>query len=102
MPETVIDTADVLASTLVKDAGQPKELHEAELAPAELVFDVEAYVDDFNRSVVTSYRRGVADVELPADAGVARSIVPPGRTPCATSAAWRPHPDSLREFASAA
>ncbi|HEX8939181.1 MAG TPA: thiamine pyrophosphate-dependent enzyme [Candidatus Limnocylindrales bacterium] len=42
------------------------------------VFDVEAYVDDFNRSVVGAYRRNVASLELPADAGVARSIIPPG------------------------
>ncbi len=66
------------ADVLVKKAGQPKELHEAELALAEPVFDAEAYVDDFNRSVVAAYRRGVADAELPADAGVARSIIPPG------------------------
>jgi pyruvate/2-oxoacid:ferredoxin oxidoreductase beta subunit/Pyruvate/2-oxoacid:ferredoxin oxidoreductase delta subunit len=66
------------ADVLVKEAGQPKELHEGELALAEPVFDAEAYVDDFNRSVVAAYRRGVADAELPADAGVARSIIPPG------------------------
>jgi pyruvate ferredoxin oxidoreductase beta subunit len=79
MPERIAeDQVDTRAATLVKEAGQPKELHEAELASAELVFDVEACVDDFNRSVVTSYRRGVADAELPADAGVARSIIPPG------------------------
>jgi pyruvate ferredoxin oxidoreductase beta subunit len=79
MPERIAGAqADARAATLVKEAGQPKELHEAELAPADLVFDLDAYVDDFNRSVVTSYRRGVADAELPADAGVARSIIPPG------------------------
>jgi len=66
------------ADVLVKEAGQPKELHEGELALAVPVFDAEAYVDDFNRSVVAAYRRGVADAELPADAGVARSIIPPG------------------------
>src|SRR4249919_2995733 len=79
MPERIAEAqADARATTLVKEAGQPKEMHEAELAPADLVFDLDAYVDDFNRSVVTSYRRGVADAELPADAGVARSIIPPG------------------------
>ncbi len=45
---------------------------------APVVFDVESYVEDFNRSVVGAYRRGIADAELPADAGVARSIIPPG------------------------
>lgn len=41
-------------------------------------FDIEAYVDDFNGSVVDAYRRGIADAELPSDSGVARSIIPPG------------------------
>ena len=64
---------------LVKVASEEKELHEARLgqAAAEL-FDVHAYVDDFNRVVVPEYRRGAADAGLPADAGVARSIIPPG------------------------
>ena len=48
------------------------------MADAPVVFDVAAYVEDFNRSVIGAYRRGVADVELPADTGVARSIIPPG------------------------
>ena len=42
------------------------------------LFDVEAYVDDFNRGIVPAYRAGTADLGLPADAGVARSIIPPG------------------------
>ena len=41
------------------------------------VFDVRAYVDDFNAAIVPAYRRAVADAELPADEGVARSIIPP-------------------------
>jgi pyruvate ferredoxin oxidoreductase beta subunit len=44
----------------------------------ELTLDVEAYVDDFDTSVVDAYRRGVADLELPSDEFVARSIIPPG------------------------
>src|SRR5581483_2907559 len=36
------------------------------------------YVDEFNTSIVGAYRRGIADQELPADPGVARSIIPPG------------------------
>jgi pyruvate ferredoxin oxidoreductase beta subunit len=39
---------------------------------------VHAYVDDFNRAVMDAYRTNAADVELPADRGVARSIIPPG------------------------
>lgn len=64
--------------TLVKEQGEPKEAHEARLGVAGLLFDVHAYVEDFARAVVPAYRTGVADRELPADAGVARSIVPPG------------------------
>ncbi|MGH3073341.1 MAG: thiamine pyrophosphate-dependent enzyme [Gaiellales bacterium] len=40
--------------------------------------DVHAYADDFNASIIDAYRRGVADIELPSDTGVARSIIPPG------------------------
>ena len=61
-----------------KAAGEPKEVHEARLAGARTVIDVHGYVDDFNSSVVDAYRRGVADVELPSEAGVARSLIPPG------------------------
>ncbi len=63
---------------LVKVQGEPKEHHEARLGAALPVFDVDAYVEDFNRSIVAAYRRGVADAELPADVGLARSIIPPG------------------------
>ena len=51
-----------------------------DVAPATLspLFDVEAYVDDFEQTVVPGYRRGIADGEFPADAGLARSIIPPG------------------------
>jgi pyruvate/2-oxoacid:ferredoxin oxidoreductase beta subunit/Pyruvate/2-oxoacid:ferredoxin oxidoreductase delta subunit len=45
---------------------------------APLTLDVEAYIADFNTTVIDAYRRGVADVELPADAGVARSLMGPG------------------------
>ena len=48
------------------------------IASAPSLFDVETYVEDFGRSVVPAYRRGIADAELPADAGLARSVIPPG------------------------
>ena len=51
---------------------------EEAIATAPSLFDVEAYVEDFGRSVVPAYRRGIADAELPADAGLARSVIPPG------------------------
>ena len=64
---------------LVKGATESKELHEARLAQAaEVVFDTHAYVDDFNTVVIDAYRTGTADGGLPADVGVARSVIPPG------------------------
>jgi len=64
---------------LAKDPGAAKELHDADLAAMDLpVLDIDAYVADFGRTVVPGYRRGIADAEFPADAGLARSIIPPG------------------------
>src|SRR6185503_13195885 len=63
---------------LAKQPGEPKELHESRLGAALPVLDMDLYVEEFGRSVVPAYRRGVADLELPADAGLARSIIPPG------------------------
>jgi pyruvate/2-oxoacid:ferredoxin oxidoreductase beta subunit/Fe-S-cluster-containing hydrogenase component 2 len=63
---------------LTKEAGEPKEHHESRLGVALPLIDIHAYVEDFNASIVGAYRRGVADVELPADVGLARSIIPPG------------------------
>jgi pyruvate ferredoxin oxidoreductase beta subunit len=48
------------------------------VTPAELVFEVRTYVEEFENAVVPAYLRGRADAEWPADAGVARSIIPPG------------------------
>jgi pyruvate ferredoxin oxidoreductase beta subunit len=42
------------------------------------VFDVHAYVEDFGATVVPAYRSGSADLGRPADAGLGRSIIPPG------------------------
>ena len=66
------------SAPLQKVAGEPKEHHETRLGAALPVLDMHAYVEEFGRSVVPAYRRGVADRELPADAGLARSIIPPG------------------------
>jgi pyruvate ferredoxin oxidoreductase beta subunit len=57
---------------------EPKEVVETRADAAPPLFDVHAYVDDFNRGIVPAYGRGTADAGLPADAGVARSIIPPG------------------------
>jgi pyruvate/2-oxoacid:ferredoxin oxidoreductase beta subunit/Pyruvate/2-oxoacid:ferredoxin oxidoreductase delta subunit len=65
-------------TSLNKVGGEPKELHEARLGAAEPVFDIDLYVEEFGRTIVPAYRRGIADQELPADVGLARSIIPPG------------------------
>ena len=74
----MVDSVVVAADPLAKEAGEPKELHETRLGAALPVLDMHAYVEEFGRSVVPAYRRGVADRELPSDAGLARSIIPPG------------------------
>ena len=61
--------------TLLKEPGTPKETHA--VAEARHLFDVHAYVDDFN-AVIGAYGANAADATLPADRNVARSIVPPG------------------------
>ncbi len=65
--------------TGIKHPGVEKELHEAQL-PTEsvLTLDVDAYVEDFNERVIGAYNRGVGSIELPADVGMARSLVPAG------------------------
>ena len=67
------------SSPLSKPVGTTKETHDAELAALGApLFDVQTYVEEFGASIVPAYRRGVADAEWPADAGLARSIIPPG------------------------
>jgi pyruvate/2-oxoacid:ferredoxin oxidoreductase beta subunit/Pyruvate/2-oxoacid:ferredoxin oxidoreductase delta subunit len=61
--------------TLTKEPGAPKETHA--VADALHLFDVHAYVDDFN-AVIGAYGANSADATLPADRNVARSILPPG------------------------
>jgi len=67
-----------LAAPPVKQAGEPKEVHEDRLGAAPAALDVHAYVDDFNTTILDAYRRDVADRELPSEIGVARSVIPPG------------------------
>ena len=64
---------------LLKPAGELKEHHEVRLAHvAPPLLDMAAYVEEFGRTVVPAYRRGIADRELAADAELARSVIPPG------------------------
>ncbi len=89
---------DATTSTLRKTAGEPMEAHQATLAGTETLFDVHAYVDDFNSTVVDAYRRNLGDGDLPADRSVARSIVPPGTAASRDFSGLAPLiPDLIRE-----
>lgn len=62
-----------------KEPGLAKDVHEAQLpTDAVLALDVAAYVADFNARVIGAYEKGVGSQELPADVGIARSLIPPG------------------------
>jgi len=62
-----------------KQPGEAKEIHEAAFLDTHLLeLDLDTYVDDFNRRVIGAYQQGAGSVELPADVGVARSLIPPG------------------------
>jgi pyruvate/2-oxoacid:ferredoxin oxidoreductase beta subunit/Pyruvate/2-oxoacid:ferredoxin oxidoreductase delta subunit len=85
---------------LIKVTHEAKELHEARLQQAAgTVFDTAAYVDDFNSVVVGAYRSGTADAMLPSDAGVARSVIPPGTAATRDFSALSPR---IPEFISSA
>ena len=73
-----VSLVDPPTDPLIKQPGEPKELHSARLGRALPVLDVDAYVADFGATVMPAYRAGRADRGLPADAGVARSLIPPG------------------------
>ena len=67
-----------MTDLLVKEVGELKEAHDVRLTTAAPpLLDMDLYVEEFGRSVVPAYRRGIADRELPADAGLARSVIPP-------------------------
>ncbi len=79
LPASPLEPAGSVVNPLLKEPGELKETHEVQLEYTALpLFDVHAYVEDFNASIVPAYRRGVADAEWPADVGLARSIIPPG------------------------
>ena len=48
------------------------------MTPTVPVFDLRTYVEEFEDAIVPAYLRGRADAEWPAEAGLARSIIPPG------------------------
>ena len=72
-----VETEEVSLGT--KEPGLAKDVHEARL-PTEsiLTLDVADYVADFNARVIGAYEKGVGSQELPADVGIARSLIPAG------------------------
>jgi pyruvate ferredoxin oxidoreductase beta subunit len=63
----------------IKQPGTPMETHEATFADSHLIdLDLDKYVDDFNRRVIGAYQEGKGSAVLPADLGVARSLIPAG------------------------
>ncbi len=50
---------------------------ELEVLPEPEPLDIDRYNEEF-KNVVEAYNRGIADAELPADLGVARSLIAPG------------------------
>jgi hypothetical protein len=63
----------------IKHPGAAMETHEATFADTHLIeLDLDKYVDDFNRRVIGAYQEGKGSAALPADLGVARSLIPAG------------------------
>ncbi len=61
-----------------KTPGLAKDTHESLPVDHLLALDLEAYVADFNARVIGAYAAGTGSQTLPADVGVARSLIPPG------------------------
>ncbi len=61
-----------------KTPGLAKDTHESLPGDHLLALDLEAYVADFNARIIGAYAAGKGSQTLPADAGVARSLIPPG------------------------
>ncbi len=63
----------------IKQPGEPMETRGAMFIDAHpFQLDLDAYVADFNCRIMEAYRNGNGSGTLPAEAGVARSLVPPG------------------------
>jgi pyruvate/2-oxoacid:ferredoxin oxidoreductase beta subunit/Pyruvate/2-oxoacid:ferredoxin oxidoreductase delta subunit len=60
------------------DHAAGRGMNDAEIDRALPVFNVQRYVEDFGTTVVSAYRTGQADRVNPADAGIGRSVIPPG------------------------
>jgi pyruvate/2-oxoacid:ferredoxin oxidoreductase beta subunit/NAD-dependent dihydropyrimidine dehydrogenase PreA subunit len=70
---------DPVAVPGMKPRGAAMETYEATFADKHIIdLDLDRYVDDFNGRVIGAYQEGKASAVLPADIGVARSLIPPG------------------------
>ncbi len=70
---------DEVSAPGIKRPGTAMETHEATFADSHVIeLDLDRYVDDFNRRVIGAYQEGEGSAVLPADLGVARSLIPPG------------------------
>ena len=73
------ETHEPAAAGGMKPPGAPMETHEATFSDSHLIdLDLDRYVDDFNRRVIGAYQDGKASAILPADLGIARSLIPAG------------------------
>ncbi len=61
--------------SLIKEAGTSMETHAVGIDSMIFQLDLEGYVEDFNERVIGAYN-SANDNELPADLGVARSLIP--------------------------
>ena len=74
-----LDEEHVAQVTGTKDRGLEKAIHESSLMSTGLLeLDIEQYVGDFNERIIGAYAAGTGEQSLPADVGVARSLIPPG------------------------
>jgi pyruvate ferredoxin oxidoreductase beta subunit len=62
---------------LVKEPGAALETHGAHFSFLDFEIDLDRYVGEFNEQVIGAYGQGEGAV-LPADTGIARSLIPPG------------------------
>ena len=62
---------------LVKEPGAALESHGAHFSFLDFEIDLDRFVGEFNEQVIGAYGQGAGAV-LPADTGIARSLVPPG------------------------
>jgi pyruvate ferredoxin oxidoreductase beta subunit len=62
---------------LVKEPGAALESHGAHFSFLDFEIDLDRFVGEFNEQVIGAYGQGEGAV-LPADTGIARSLVPPG------------------------